>query len=76
MRSDEVVGIDIPNLTDVEDLLSDHVQNKYLLKNLEYGIGKELLIGRAKVIVSGAGAAKKNFRAVRSALRSGMPRAQ
>ena len=61
MRSDEVVGIDIPNLTDVEDLLSDHVQNKYLLKNLEYGIGKELLIGRAKVIVSGAGAAKKEF---------------
>ena len=48
MRSDEVVGIDIPNLTDVEDLLSDHVQNKYLLKNLEYGIGKELLIGPSK----------------------------
>ncbi|MBT6176886.1 MAG: glycosyltransferase [Deltaproteobacteria bacterium] len=63
LRSDEVVGIDIPNLTDVQDLLQDHVQGKFLLKNLEYGIAKELRIGSAKVIVSGAGAAKTQFSA-------------
>lgn len=56
-----VVGINIPNMTDIQDFIPNLVEPENIIKSTTTSFGDELKLSRARVIISAAGAVKQEF---------------
>ncbi|MCX2782479.1 CDP-glycerol glycerophosphotransferase family protein [Microbulbifer thermotolerans] len=56
-----IVGINVPNMTDIQDVIPHLVEQRNIVKSTSKRFCDELKLSRARVIISAVGAAKREF---------------